>query len=744
MNTFVGFMQHTDLASESVFAAQLCSGAAQGSLDATGVRRLMCVSQSIRHSPGMLVVLSFLARRAHTDGNAGLVVHVCRLVFPLRTQCKAAAGLYRVALHALPAVVPAVYAFNTHSVAHSIARGVARANPVFDSVLALLERQMNGSLEHAHVRANMQAAVVCLHRCMVEVKGRMHLVDEDKTFPIDLLYGLGTGLVDKYHLLTHDPSVEYVTVSVLECLCGYGYDARIFRHIIARFCDCLAAGNTLMVVFIHHTLLRLMGARALNTFIATSLDENNDIDCVVTCVYSASALSASSNLAAACVVAEMIGTTKRLSVDAFARIEQLVTCMRLDSTAEVHESYIFVLARAALFTHGRMNGEIADRAMHMLADLGLRVCAPDSRTHEHINATLHFMLVQRRYIARPETWHLVARYASTTANRLGAATPLTTLAVLLAACRHMSYAHLVAVVEATLMLGTALREPEFVMRPKGVGLVLRILRTYMRRTGSLSVMALRRVVEALGLEHSIAALCVQCVEYGVASNNEGRAAVLYLADSLFAFSEHHVLQPGAMQLCALRVLTSNLQLSTPHNVVNITRTHKALHLLLRQIPQLAAFAEPRHIGDLFGAAVHVCAGEEKVRVSALKLLCELQAKNECKCACALGGGHEKRCHGVVAFCARALSGQRASDWYTYRAVQELLLGMSETPAHAPSPSSTRVKTGIVVGLAAGLRAHEQRQQYQMDVTPTQTPAPSENPVNLLARNARIVAAMGRL
>ena len=620
-------------------------------------------------------------------------------------------------------------------------------------MIALVERQMSGNIERAHVRANMHSAIVCLHKCIVSIGGRMYLVDEDKAFPQGLVRRLAAGLVDKYHLLTHDTNVEYLTVSVLECLCGYGYDDVIFRHLVGRFCECLAAGNTLMVLFVHHTLLRLMDTPALKESIAASLVENSDIDRVVTCAYSTAVVCESAHLAVACVIVEMVSTAKQLDIHTFARVEQLVACVRFGCPAGLHENLVFLLARAALFAHGHMDEALAQRTLLTLADGGLFVCPPDSRTLEHINATLHFLLLQRRYDAQPETWHRVARFASAFANREGADTPLTTLAVLLVACRRMSYSHLTTIVEHTYMLSDALRDASFTRRPTAIGFVLRILRTFVRRTGPLFVTSLRRVVNALQLEISITALCVLCVSTGVASNSIGRAAVLYLAESLHAFAELRVFHTGSMQMGALNVLTNNLELTTTHNVQNITRTHKILLTLLRQVPQLAPIAEPRQVGNLISAAVRVCTSDASLRVSALRLLCVLHDKNGGGCACALGGGHEKRCHAVVAFCARALTAAHPSDRHTYHGAQELLLCICDTPAHTQSPSSPRVRKGIVNALSVCLRvqtrqaelAQQQQQQQQPPHTPPPPPFHHTTDIHAMAaRNARITAAIARL
>jgi len=38
----------------------------------------------------------------------------------------------------------------------------------------------------------------------------------------------------------HDINVEYIAVSVLECVCGYLFDGAVLEHLLTRLCDCVA------------------------------------------------------------------------------------------------------------------------------------------------------------------------------------------------------------------------------------------------------------------------------------------------------------------------------------------------------------------------------------------------------------------------------------------------------------------------------------------------------------------------
>ena len=743
MSALLNFLQHTDLTSDKVFARELsevADGATATKLDTRVVQRLMMVSHGARHSPAVLVLLSYLTRHAHERGDAGCLVRVCRLLFPLRVQCKAAGALYRVALESLPAVVPPVCAFGTRCGGHAIARGVASANPLFDSVLQLLARQVSGTAEPANVRANMQSAVVCLHKCMVTVDGRIHLIDESKVLPTMLARDLIEGLVDKYHLLTQDHNVEYITIGVLECLCGYGFHDRVFRHLVMRFCDCLSEGNMLMCLFLHHTLLRLLAQPALMTHIGASIIMYRDIDYVLARVYAAPAVRGSMHIAAACVVSEMLETARQIDTDEFARVEQLVDVVLHSGARDLRENYVFLLARAVLFLQGRLDDATADRVLATLAEVWHKPFAVDSRTHPHIAAAIHHLLVRRRYNASAHSWHQVGLGASRAVNTLAANTPLTTLSILLFACRRMHYAHMAAVVQGTTMLAGVLRDADFVSRaPSGVTFVMRILRVFVQRTGAIQAPAMRRAVLALDLQPAVAALSEICLAHGIGNNYASRGMLVYLARSLHFFLQYRVFQASDMQRQGLRLLAHNLRLVSSRNSQNILSTHKVMHLFLDQIPQLSALSDPALVAELIGAAARPgVTALTPVRVSTLKLLCALHAKNDGLCACALGVQHAAQCHAVIHYSARALGrgdpedARRRCDVKTYLSAQEILLAATRTPLHMPSVLAPGPRQRLTALIAKGLADSHRSLPPEMASSA------------LAARDALIVAGLGAL
>lgn len=748
MFTLLNFLQHIDLTNDEAFAREL-SVVADGvtattnKLDTKVVQRLMMVSQGVRHSPGVLIILSFLTRNAHKRGDANCVMRVCHLLFPLRVQCKAAGALYRVALESLPVVVPPICAFGTRCGGHTIARGVANSNPLFDSILQLLARQINGNVEPANVGANMQSAVVCLHKCMVTVEGRIYLIDEFKRLPPNLTRDLTDGLVDKYHLLNRDHNVEYITIGVLECLCGYGFHDRVFRHLLMRFCDCLSEGNMLICLFLHHTLLRLLAKPGLITHIGASIVMYRDIDYVLARVYAAPALLGSMHIAAACVVSEMLESARQIDTDEFQRLEQLVDVVLRSGARDLRENYVFLLARAVLFQQGRLDNETVNRVLVTLAEVWHGPFAVDSRTHPHIAVAIHHLLVRRRYNGNAHSYHQVGLGASRAINALVETTPLTTLAILLIACRGMQYAHMAAVVQGTPMLCGVLRVLDFVShKPSGVTFVMKILRVFVQRTGLLNTAGMNRAVVALDLKTALGDLIDICLKHGIGYDYSSRGMLVYLARSLHFFLEFRVFQASDMQRQGLRLLSHNLLVSTSRNSQNIIRTHKAIHLFLNKMPQLSALTDPAMVAQLIGAAARPgVTADGPVRVSTLDLLTALHTRNNGLCACALGAEHAWHCHAVIHYSARALGLLglgRTCAIRTYLSVQEILLAATRTKIHVPSVLAHGPRQRLIEDITKGLA--DNHSSLQSDIVATR----AGDPHTLAARDALIVAALPRL
>ena len=342
------FLHCPDLVDGDVFAGQLCETAGGGaSIRATAM--LMGVCRGARGSPVVLLLLEFLAQRARADHHLPRLVKGARLLMAVRDHSLPASIVYQHVLQALPATIQPLCAYNSSCAGHAMMRAQAFRSGRLRGLFVLLAEHTTRPLERAHVRANMQAVVLCMYKCIVHIGGRLCLVSEREAYNAGVLAVIAQGLASKYDLLMHDINVEYISVSVLECICGSRFDSVHFERLVVCFCDCVSAGHHLMALFVHHSLLRLLAREELRTALAAHVLEHRSLDYILTRVYTNLDVSHDAHAAVAAVAAELVNCACEVDDDSFGHVEQIVTVvMAPPCTLGVKECYAHLLARAVL------------------------------------------------------------------------------------------------------------------------------------------------------------------------------------------------------------------------------------------------------------------------------------------------------------------------------------------------------------------------------------------------------------
>jgi len=681
MSALVNFLQNADFADGDVFTGHMCV-AAGGAPCHRATRLLMGTCTRARRSPVVLALLEFIARRARARRDLAPMIAATRLLLAVRDESAEAAEVYMHALQALPACIPPLCAYSSLCAGHAIVRSHALRSGLFRRLFALVGEQASRPVERAHVRQNMQAAVICMHKCIVHFGDRLCLVSEHAAFAPDMLAGISRGLVDKYTVLTHDINVEYIAVGVLECVCGYRFDGAVFEHLLSRFCDCVAEGHELMTLFVHHSLLRLLARGELRAAVGAHLRANRSLDYLVTRVYSSPDVSRDAHAAVASVAAEMLGCAGEVDDDCFGRLEQLAALAAEPPHGQcVLECYAQLLARAVLCYAGEMAPTDANRVIATLCDLGVRAFAPASPAQTHLCEAVHCLALVRRSPVLPGTWERILALAVQQCALSPPEISARVLGLFLHALREVPQAAVRAVMERAQLLSAVLRDREFVAdRPACVVLVLKIVQVLAARLARENLAEAQEAVAALDLGDSLRQLCRACAEVvRVYRSAAGRSLMLFLARVLLALADARVLHRGTLRALALGLLAHGLR-HAGRGAQYSLRMHRVARLWLAQMTTGASLPAET-LDDFVEAATGNGATHRAVRVSTLCLLRLLLSRG---CA----QGHPAACQAMLMYCVRALLVREAEpggyDLPTYLTAQRILHVIVTAPAHAAS------------------------------------------------------------
>jgi len=700
----VEFLHNEDLADSGVFVARMCE-AAGGGVSWRAPAMLMRVCKRARHSPVVLLLLQFVARQARADRDLPRLVAGARLLMAVRDNSPAAARAYQLALQALPATIPPLCAYSSQCAGHAMLRAHAFRSGAFGGLFALLAEHVARPLERAHVRANMQAAVVCMHKCVVHVGDRLCLVSERERFEPAVLAAIAHGLVAKYALLTHDINVEYISVGVLECICGARFDGAVFEHLVVRFCDCVSDGHELMALFVHHSLLRLLARADLRAALAAHVLHHRSLDYILTRVYSNPDVSPDAYAAVAAVAAELVNCASEVDDDTFGRVEQLVMVTAgPPHSLGVRECFAHLLARAVLFYAGAMPVVTANRVMQSMCEMSAREFAPDSPAQTHLCAAVHHLALVRRCGVMPATWEHILRLAGPLCARSPHELTPRGLALFLHALREVPVDVLFAALQRAQLLSAVLRDREYVAdEPGSAVLLLKIMHVLAQRLSpeilaaahsaahtaalaqrppsELLASAQGVVLDSLDLGESLRQLCRACVEVPrVYRSAGGRSLILFLGRLLHGFAQTGALPRGELRVLALGLMAHSLRHAGRGNQ-HILRTHRVARLWLAQqhAPSPAASAL---FADFVEAAASNGAEHRAVRVSTLCLLRQVLSRNAECCACA--HAQPAACQAMLLYCVRAFAARGAYDLSTYLTAQRVLHVLVSSPAHAAS------------------------------------------------------------
>jgi hypothetical protein len=699
MTGLVEFLQCQDLVDGNGFAATLC-GTAGGGVSSRAAAMLMGVCTSARHSPVVVLLLQFLAQRASADRQLLRLVRVTRLLMVVRDKSQTAAMAYQHALQALPAAIPPLCAYNSSCAGHIMMRAQASRAGAFAALFELVAEHAARPLERAHVRANMQAAVVCMHKCIVNVGDRLCLVSERETYDAVVLSAIGQGLLGKYDLLTHDINVEYISVGVLECVCVSRFDGAIFEHLLVRFCDCVSEGHDLMALFVHHSLLRLLSCGPLRTALAAHLLAHRSLDYILTRVYTNPDVSPDAHAAVAAVAAEMVNAACEVDDDSFGRVEQMVAViMEPPCALGVRECYAYLLARAVLYYAGAMPADTANRVMQTMCQIGVHDFAASSPVQVHLCSALHDIAFARGNAVLATTWLHVLSFAWGLCGHSTHDLTAERLRLFLHALREAPTEALFAALQRMELLSAVLRDREYVAdSPECVVLVLKIMHVFTQRLSHHNLASAQAAVVGLDLGESMRQLCRACVEeprvYGGAG---GRSLMLLLGRLLHTFAQTRVLPRSDMRDLALNLVAHSLGNAGRGNQ-HILRMHKVARLWMVHQHVLPA-ASGATLSRLVEAATNNAAMHRAVRVSTLCLLRQILARNAERCACV--HGQHAQCRAMFMYCVRALGGgcngdaggaSLPCDLATYTTAQRVLHIIATSQQHAANKVRLRSST----------------------------------------------------
>jgi len=267
-------------------------------------------------------------------------------------------------------------------------------------------------LERTHVRSNMQASTVCMHKCIVHIEDRLCLVSERESYDPVVLSAITRGLVSKCDLLTRDINVEYISVGVLECICGSRFNGIVFEHLVLRFCDCVFEGHDLMALFVYHSLLHLLARTELRVALAAHVLKHSSLDYILTCAYTNPNVSPNANAAVATVAADLVNYACEVDDDSFERVKQLVMLVMGPPCAlGMRECYAHLLTRAVHYYAGVMPVVTTNHVMQSMCQMGVREFGADSRAQAHFCGAVHHLALVRRCNMLSVTWEHILQLA---------------------------------------------------------------------------------------------------------------------------------------------------------------------------------------------------------------------------------------------------------------------------------------------------------------------------------------------